>query len=158
MRMRTEMTISSKSECACGCRVRFREAGEKVARGELSRDASHDVPPSFHFTTRPSLRRYLRDDEDEWIPDMILLSSTVWSSIVTVALVDVIPISSRARTGPSGFAWRRTRVMYSLGIQTFTPTLILYTEFKDPSCVTRFIEKAESCRKRYEVGVLRETA
>lgn len=39
MRMRIEMTISSKSECARGCRVKHRELGEKVARCELSKDA-----------------------------------------------------------------------------------------------------------------------
>lgn len=31
--------MSSKSECARGCKVRCREIGEKVARCELSRDA-----------------------------------------------------------------------------------------------------------------------
>lgn len=39
MRMRIEMTISSKLESARGCNVRSREFGEKVARGELSKDA-----------------------------------------------------------------------------------------------------------------------
>ena len=39
MRMRIEMTISSKLECTRGCRVKFRELGEKAARVELSRDA-----------------------------------------------------------------------------------------------------------------------
>jgi hypothetical protein len=39
MRMRIEMTISSKSECARGCKVKCRKVGEKVARGKLSRDA-----------------------------------------------------------------------------------------------------------------------
>lgn len=72
-----EMTISSNSEWACGCKVRFREFGEKVARGELSRDASHGVTPSFHFTIRPSFRRYPRDDEDEWMPSIKSVSSMV---------------------------------------------------------------------------------
>lgn len=31
-------------------------------------------------------------DEDEWIPDMRSLSGMVWSPMVTVAFVDVIPI------------------------------------------------------------------
>ena len=82
MRMRIETTISSKSECARGWRVKFREFGEKVASGESSKDAwattgrckqtrkrrlpkfrltSHAVALSFHFTARPSFRRYLRD-------------------------------------------------------------------------------------------------
>lgn len=39
MRTRIEMTISSKKEWARGCIVKCREVGEKVARGELSRDA-----------------------------------------------------------------------------------------------------------------------
>ena len=39
MRIRTEMTRSSKSECARGWSVKFREFGEKVASRELSRDA-----------------------------------------------------------------------------------------------------------------------
>jgi hypothetical protein len=34
-----EMTISSKLESAGGCKARFRELGEKVARGELSKNA-----------------------------------------------------------------------------------------------------------------------
>ena len=102
-------------------------------------------------------------------------SNMVWLPIVTVAFADVIPIlkttksvrdegwesythSSRAITGPSGFARRRTRVMCSLGIQTFTPMLMLYAAIDGPSCVTRLIEKADSCTKRYDVGVLRETA
>lgn len=79
------------------------------------------------------------------MPGMRSLSSMDWLPIVTVALADVIPIlykktdaesahrrsrkrcsySSRARTGPSGFGERRTKVICSLGIHTFTPTLML---------------------------------
>ena len=48
--------------------------------------------------------------------------------------------------------------MCSLGIQTFMPTLMLYAIFEGTSCVTRLIEKGDSCTKRYDVGLLRETA
>jgi len=109
------------------------------------------------------------------MPGMRSFSSIVWLPTVTVAFADVIPIlevkrsardkgwescthSSRARIGPSGFVCRRTRVICSLGIQTFTPTLMLYAVFDGPSRVTRLIEKADSCTKRYDVGLLRETA
>ena len=43
--------------------------------------------------------------------------------------------SNRTTAGPSGFASRRTRVVYPLGIHTFISMLVMYATLKSQRCI-----------------------